>query len=129
MVKATPQSVDDYIAAQPLHAQRVLQRVRNTIHKALPQAEEVISYKIPAFKANGKIVIYFAGWTDHYSLYPVNERTLAAFEGDLDPYKAGKGTLRFALDEPVPVKLIERLVRFHASELDSKNTRSKKPIK
>jgi uncharacterized protein YdhG (YjbR/CyaY superfamily) len=70
MPKPNVKSVDDYIAAQPEPAQDVLQRVRSAIRKALPAAEEVISYKIPAYKLRGGIALYFAGWKQHYSLYP-----------------------------------------------------------
>ena len=70
MAKTDFKSVDEYIASQPEAAQGVLQRVRSTIRKALPEAEEVISYQIPAYKLHGGPVLYFAGWKQHYSLYP-----------------------------------------------------------
>jgi uncharacterized protein YdhG (YjbR/CyaY superfamily) len=79
-----PPSLDDYIAAQPPAAQATLKRVRNIIRRSLRVAEEVISYKIPAYKLGGRPVIYFAGWKSHYSLYPATERVLAAFNEDLD---------------------------------------------
>jgi len=100
-------SVDDYIASQPQAAQVVLERVRTAIRKALPKAEETISYKIPVYKLHGRPVIYFAGWKKHYSLYPSNARLVAAFKDELRPYEVEKGTIRFPLSDPVPVKLIE----------------------
>jgi len=72
--------VDEYISAQPETAQVVLQLVRSTLRKVLPGAEEVISYKIPAYRLHGGIVLYFAGWKQRYSLYPAGERMVAAFE-------------------------------------------------
>jgi uncharacterized protein YdhG (YjbR/CyaY superfamily) len=117
MAKTIIDSIDGYIAAQPKAAQPVLQRVRGAIRKALPKAEEVISYKIPAFKLNGRIVIFFAGWSGYYSIYPVNDRLMESFEGALDPYRSGEGTLRFSLADPVPVKLIERIAKFRAADL------------
>lgn len=79
MAKSSPQTVDDYIASQPEAAQPALTQVRNAIRKALPAAEEVISYNIPTYKLDGAMVIYFAGWKHHYSLYPAGARLLAAF--------------------------------------------------
>ena len=119
-------TVDRYIAAQPKPTQAVLSRVRRTIREALPEAEEVISYKIPAYKLQGGIVVYFAGWKRHYSLYPVGPRLAAAFGKELAPYLAGKGTVRFSLSEDVPIKLIKRIAKFMAKEFaeHKKNSRS-----
>jgi uncharacterized protein YdhG (YjbR/CyaY superfamily) len=117
MGKADFINVDEYISTQPETAQVVLQLVRRTLREALPGAEEVISYKIPAYRLNGGIVLYFAGWKQHYSLYPTGERMVAAFKDQLAPYKVSKGTIRFPLSEPVPVKLIERIAKFRAEEV------------
>jgi uncharacterized protein YdhG (YjbR/CyaY superfamily) len=115
MRKANFTNVDEYISAQSETAQGVLQRVRSTLRKALPGAEEVISYKIPAYRQHGEIVLYFAGWKQHYSLYPAGEHLVAAFKDQLAPYKVSKGTIRFPISEPVPVKLIERIAKFRAA--------------
>lgn len=88
------------------------------MRKALPKAEEVISYQIPAYKLNGRIVIYFAGWKEHYSIYPAQRRLVAAFKEQLAPYEVNnKGTIRFPLSEPVPVGLIAAIARFRAKEV------------
>ena len=116
MAKASFTNVDEYISSQPETAQVALQLVRRTLRKALPGGEEVISYKIPAYRLNGGIVLYFAGWKQHYSLYPTGARTVVAFKDQLAPYKVSKGTIRFPLSEPVPVKLIERIAKFRAEE-------------
>jgi uncharacterized protein YdhG (YjbR/CyaY superfamily) len=116
MRKANFTNMDEYISSQPETAQVVLQLVRRTLRQALPGAEEVISYKIPAYRLNGGIVLYFAGWKQHYSLYPMGERMVMAFKGQLAPYKVSKGTIRFPLSEAVPVKLIERIAKFRAKE-------------
>jgi uncharacterized protein YdhG (YjbR/CyaY superfamily) len=108
--------VDAYIAAQSEEVQRVLERVRGTIRKALPAAAEVISYQIPAYKLPGGAVIYFAGWQKHFSLYPATAPLVAAFREELAPYELSKGTIRFPLSQPVPVKLIERIAKFRAKE-------------
>jgi uncharacterized protein YdhG (YjbR/CyaY superfamily) len=109
-------SVDDYIDAQPDHVRSVLNRVRSIIRKALPKAEEVMSYQIPAYKVKGERVIYFAGWKQHYSLYPAGARLVAAFKEELAPYEVSKGTIRFLLSEPVPVNLITQIAKFRARD-------------
>ena len=116
MGKTNFTNVHEYISAQPETAQLVLRLVRSTVLKALPGAEEVISYKIPAYRLHGGIVLYFAGWNEHYSLYPAGKRLVTAFKDQLASYKVSKGTIRFPLSEPVPVKLIERIVKFRAEE-------------
>ena len=116
MAKTNYRSVDEYIAAQPDAARKVLRQVRNIIRKAMPAAEEIISYQIPAYRLHGGVVVYFAGWREHYSLYPLNDPLVAEFKDDLAPYKLSKGTIRFPLSDPVPVKLIERLAKFRARQ-------------
>jgi uncharacterized protein YdhG (YjbR/CyaY superfamily) len=110
-------SVDQYIASQPKSAQRVLTRVRNIIRKAVPEGDEVISYKIPTYKLHGKPVLYFAGWSEHYSLYPSSTRLVAAFREELAPYQVSKGTIRFPFGGTIPAKLIEGIARFRAREV------------
>ncbi len=120
LAMASYQSVDDYIAAQPASARDVLQRVRNVLRQAVPAAEEAISYQIPAYQLNGERIIYFAGWKQHYSLYPATRTLLAEFKDDLAPYEVRQSTLRFRLSEPVPAKLIERIAKFRAQEVAGK---------
>jgi uncharacterized protein YdhG (YjbR/CyaY superfamily) len=103
--------VDAYIARQAAEAQPTLRRVRNTIRKLLPTAEETISYQIPTYRQDGQYVVYFAGWKQHWSLYPVTEPIRQELGAALLPYKLSKGTARFPLGEPVPTKLLERIVK------------------
>ena len=118
MAKTKFGSVAEYIAAQPKEARGVLTRVRGVIRKAVPKAEEVISYQIPAYKVNARVIIYFAGWKHHYSIYPATKRLVAAFKKELAPYEVNnRGTVRFPLSEPVPVKLIASLAKFRAKEV------------
>ena len=116
MAKTDFKSVDEYIATFPEGVQAILRRVRGAIRKALPGAEEAISYQIPTYRMHGGYVVYFAGWKQHYSLYPATGRLVAAFEDDLAPYEVSKGTIRFPLSQPVPVTLIARLAKFLAKE-------------
>lgn len=116
-VKKKPSpTVAAYVSAQPGHVRPALRQVRAAIRKALPRAEEEISYQIPAYRLGGRPVLYFAGYKAHYSIYPAPDALIAALPG-LAPYKVSKGTLRFPLSEPVPVKLITRLAKLRASAL------------
>ena len=117
MAKTDFKSVDEYIASQPDAAQVVLERVRSTIRRALPGAEEVISYSMPTYKLRGRPVLFFAGWKQHYSLYPATERVVSAFKDELAPYEIEKGTIRFPLSGRVPGKLIESIAKFRAKEV------------
>jgi uncharacterized protein YdhG (YjbR/CyaY superfamily) len=111
----TARDIDEYIAGFPEDVRAVLQQVRSTIRRAAPEAEETISYAIPTFKLAGKYLIYFAGHTKHVGLYPV-----PAADGELGEeiasYQAGKGTLRFPLDRPIPFDLITKVVQLRARE-------------
>ena len=111
------ESVDEYIASKPESVQGILERVRSAIRKALPGADEVISYQIPAYKLHGRPVLFFAAWKEHYSLYPSNARLVAAFKAQLSQYEISKGTIRFPLSDGVPVTLIERIARFRARQV------------
>ncbi|HEY2383540.1 MAG TPA: DUF1801 domain-containing protein [Terriglobia bacterium] len=110
-------SVDEYIASKPKEVRTVLERVRDAIRKAVPKAEEMLSYQMPMYKLNGRLVLYFAGWKEHYSLYPASDTVAAAFKKELSGYELRKSTIRLPLSEPVPVKLIERIAKFRAQQL------------
>ena len=127
MAQVDFKSVDEYIASQPEAVQGILKRVRSAIRKAVPGAEEVISYKIPTYKLHGGPVLYFAAWRRHYSLYPATDHVIAAFTDDLGAYEVNKSTIRFPLSEPVPVKLIERIAKFRANELAGRKQRKAPP--
>lgn len=105
-------SVDDYIAGFPEDIQKQLKRIRAVIRAAAPDAREKISYKIAGYELNGRNLVYFAGWKKHISLYPIPAGD-EAFEKEISRYVDGRGTLKFPLDEPLPLKLIERVVNLH----------------
>jgi uncharacterized protein YdhG (YjbR/CyaY superfamily) len=117
MAKTKFETITDYIASKPRPAQLALKRVRSAIRKAIPKAEEGIAYQIPTYKLDGTNVIYFAGWKEHYSLYPIHESVVEAFKEELAGCKASKGSLRFPLSEPVPSDLIERIIRFRLKQM------------
>lgn len=112
MAKTNFQSLDEYIAACPQDSQAYLREIRKLIRALVPKAKEKISYQIACFELNGRNLIHFAGWKKHVSLYPVPAGD-EAFESEISKYVDGKGTVKFPLDEPLPIKLIERVIKLH----------------
>ena len=109
-------TVDAYVAEQADAFRAILESVRRVIRDALPGSDEVISYKIPTYKLNGRAVVHFALWKEHLALYPGSMHGLTeAFKDDLAPYEVAKGTIRFPLSEPIPLDLIERIAKFRAN--------------
>ena len=121
MAKTNFQSIDEYIAACPPDSQAYLQEIRELIRILAPDAKERISYQIAAFERNGKNIIHFAGWKKHVSLYPVPAGS-EAFERQIAKYVDGKGTVKFPLAEPLPLKLIEKVIKLHV-EVNKKLTK------
>jgi uncharacterized protein YdhG (YjbR/CyaY superfamily) len=116
MPTAAHGSVTEYLASQSPAARSALRKVRAAIRKALPKAEETLSYKIPTYRIGGKAVIYFAAWKNHYSIYPASKAMLTALKDDLVPYEIEKGTIRFPYGQSVPVALIGRIAKIRAAE-------------
>jgi|SRR5687767_579697 uncharacterized protein YdhG (YjbR/CyaY superfamily) len=101
-------TVDDYIASFPAEVQRTLEDVRAAIRAVVPGTEERISYGIPTFALDGRYVVYFSGWKRHVSVYPIPDADPDLAKA-IKPYMAGKGTLKFALDKPIPIELVQRV--------------------
>src|SRR5262249_20970165 len=120
-------SVREYIASKPIESRASLDAVRRAILKAIPAAQEGLAYQMPAYTLNGVGVLYFAGWKRHFSLYPASDALAARFAKELAPYERSKGTVRFPLSEPVPVRLIERIARFRAQQVASRHGTGAKP--
>jgi len=116
-------SVDEYMASLPKETQKVLKKVRAAIKAAAPGARQKISYQIGAFELNGKNLVHFAGWKNHVSMYPVPSGS-AAFNRQIAQYADGKGTLKFPLDKPLPLKLISQVVKYRIAD-NLKNTETK----
>jgi uncharacterized protein YdhG (YjbR/CyaY superfamily) len=108
-------NIDDYLKNFPATTKKMLQQIRTTVKRITPGAEEVISYSIPAFKLNKKILVYFAGWKDHVSMYPV-PRANQTLQKEISRYQTGKGTLQFPLDKPLPLKFISKIVKLRVKE-------------
>ena len=107
-------SIDEYIARYPPATQKILNKFRRVIRESAPQAEEVISYKIPTFKLNGNLV-HFGAFKDHISFFPTSSAR-RAFKRELSKYKGGRGTVQFPLDERIPFGLIRKIVIFRVRE-------------
>lgn len=125
----TTATVDAYLAAQPPATRAVLDRVRVAIRTAVPKAEECISYQIPAYRLPGGTVIHFAGWKAHYALYPASALVVETFGRELAGRDMSKGTIRFPLDEKVPVGLIRRIVKLRAKEVQARAAAPKAPAR
>ena len=123
-MKGKINSIDEYIATFPKDVQKILEEVRATIKAAAPGAREKISYQIAAFELNGKNLVAFAGWKNHISMYPIPSGS-EAFNKEVSKYAAGKGTLQFPLDKPLPLKLITKIVKLKVAE-NLKRTNKKK---
>jgi uncharacterized protein YdhG (YjbR/CyaY superfamily) len=123
--RKTPRSIDEYIAGFPPKVRLVLERIRSTIRKAAPAAEERISYQIPAF-AQGGILVYFAAFREHIGFYPP-VRGDAGLQAAIARYAGDKGNLRFSLDEPIPYSLIARIVRLRVRQNQAKIAAGKRP--
>jgi uncharacterized protein YdhG (YjbR/CyaY superfamily) len=116
LVKQKPATIDEYLAGVSPDQRACLQTLRETIHAVAPKAEECISYRIPAFRLNGRSLVFFGAWANHCSLYPGSSRTLKKFRGDLKGFQITKGTVRFSPDNPLPLALVKKLVKARIAE-------------
>ena len=107
-------TIDEYIASLPDDVQKILEAIRATIKAAAPEAEEKISYQMPTFFLNGNL-IHFAAFKNHIGIYPTPSGT-QAFKNEISMYQGAKGSIRLPIDEPMPLKLISRIVKFRVTE-------------
>jgi len=115
--KSTPKTVAAYIAAAPTEQRVALEKLRKTIKAAAPKATERLSYGIVGFKQDGKNVAYFGSWKTHIALYGFGGSVIAAHAAELRPYVQSKGTIQFPADEPIPYRLVTKLVKARVAEL------------
>jgi len=110
-----PSNISEYFATFPQATQEALEQIRKTIHKAAPEAEEVISYNMASFNLHGAVLVYFGGFKKHIGFYP-RVSAINAFHQELSGYKGQKGSVQFPLDQPMPLELITKIVKFRAQE-------------
>jgi uncharacterized protein YdhG (YjbR/CyaY superfamily) len=111
LAKRKPQTIDEYLATAKPDQRRTLAKLRKTIHAVAPKVQECISYGIPAFRMNGRSLVFFGAWANHCALYPGSSVTLKKFGNDLKGFQTSKGTIRFSPDKPLPLALVKKLVK------------------
>jgi uncharacterized protein YdhG (YjbR/CyaY superfamily) len=124
--KRSPKTIDEYLASVNANHRDALQKIREAIHAVAPNAEECISYGIPAFRLNGRSLVFFGAWANHCALYPGSAATLKKFRNELRDFQTSKGTLRFSPDNPLPVALVKKLIKARVAQIGDDRTRSKR---
>lgn len=119
--KNKSKTFNEYISSFPKNIQNILQKIRQVVRENAPNAEETISYGMPAFKLNGKSLVYFAAWKNHIGFYPAGslesfKKELSTFRKELTPYKQVKGTIKFPYDKPIPFDLLKKIVKFRVKQ-------------
>jgi len=120
----SPRNIDEYIAGFPPDVQAILEQVRTRIKKVAPDAEEAIKYQIPTFVLNRNLV-HFAAFKNHIGFYP-SPSGIEAFKDELSRYKGAKGSVQFPIDKPMPLSLIEKIVKFRVKEAQAKSKAKKR---
>jgi uncharacterized protein YdhG (YjbR/CyaY superfamily) len=111
-----PNAIDEYLAALSADKRAALEKLRRTIKAVAPKAQECISYRLPAFRLNEKLLVAFGATTNHCAFYPMSSATVETFKDELKGYKTSKGTIRFQADKPLPVALVRKLVKARIAE-------------
>src|SRR5438093_5061341 len=121
-----PQTIDEYLASVNADHRDALQEIRQTIQAVAPNAEECISYAIPAFCLNGRLLVGFAAWSNHCSFCPMSSKTLKKFRNELRNFQPSKGSLRFSPDKPMPVALVKMLLKARIAENNARANRNRR---
>jgi uncharacterized protein YdhG (YjbR/CyaY superfamily) len=121
-----PKTIDEYLAGVDADHRDALQKLRETIHTVAPTAEECISYGIPAFRLDGRSLVFFGAWANHCAFYPGSSNTLKKFQNELRNFQTSKGTLRFSPDKPMPVALVKKLLKARIAENNARANRNRK---
>src|SRR6266851_2506487 len=124
-MKAKPKTIDEFLAALSNDKRAALESLRKTIHATAPKAEECITYGIAAFRLDGKPLAGFSAAANHCSFFPMSSRTIVTLKNDLKNYDTSKGAIRFAVDKPLPVTLIRKLLKTRMAEIAGQIKKSK----
>ena len=124
--KKKPKTIDEYLANVKPGQRKTLQKLWQTIQTAAPNAEECISYGIPAFRFNRRLLVFFGAWANHCAFYPGSAATLKNFRNELRNFQTSKGTVHFSPDKPLPAALVKKLVKTRIAENDRANKKRRK---
>jgi uncharacterized protein YdhG (YjbR/CyaY superfamily) len=123
---AKRKTIDDYLASVSADQRKTLQKLRETIHTVAPKLEECISYGIPAFRLNGRSLVFLGGWANHCALYPGSSATLKKFRNELRDFQVSKGTIRFSAGKPLPAVLVRKLVKARIAENNDQSNKKRR---
>jgi uncharacterized protein YdhG (YjbR/CyaY superfamily) len=123
---AKRKTIDDYLASVSADQRKTLQKLRETIHTVAPKSEECISYGIPAFRLNGRSLVFLGGWANHCALYPGSSATLKKFRNELRDFQVSKGTIRFSAGKPLPTVLVRKLVKARIAENNDQSNKKRR---
>jgi uncharacterized protein YdhG (YjbR/CyaY superfamily) len=126
VIKQKPTSIDEYLTQVQPDQRVALQKLRRTIHAVMPGAEECISYGIPAFRLNGRSLVFLGAWADHCALYPGSSATLKKFRNELRDFQISKGTIRFSVGKPLPAALVRKLVKARIAENNNRSNKNRR---
>lgn len=121
--KGSSEDVDMILAALPEDRRKVLQKLRETIRSAAPEAEEGISYGVPAFRLHGRPLVSYAAPKEHFSFFPMSPEVLEAHKKDLEGFSTAKGTIRFTSDKPIPAAVVRKIVKARIAEVQERSKR------
>jgi uncharacterized protein YdhG (YjbR/CyaY superfamily) len=124
--KPKPKTVDEYLASVNADHRDALKKIRQAIRAVAPKAEECISYGIPAFRLNGRSLVFFGAWANHCAFYPGSSLTLKKFRNEVRDFQTSKGTLRFSPGKPVPTALVKKLVKARIAENNNRTNKNRR---
>jgi uncharacterized protein YdhG (YjbR/CyaY superfamily) len=116
---ADPTTVDEFFASLPEPKREAMETLRRTIRAAAPDADEVITYKMPGFKRNGRFLVSYDAFKTHYGLFPASDEVIRGLGDEIAPYVAGKSTIRFPASRPIPADLVTKIIRIRLAENDA----------
>jgi uncharacterized protein YdhG (YjbR/CyaY superfamily) len=126
LAKKKPTTIDECLARASDEHRAALEKLRRLIHKIVPKAEECISYQLPAFRLDGRLLVAFAAWKNHCAFYPCSGKVIDSFKEELEGFQTSKGTIQFTPEKPIPTSLVKKIIRARVSENAGKSKRVKK---